>query len=37
MHRMIVLAILLVYAGVADAYGSLRCKGRLIDVGDTAA
>ncbi len=22
-------------AGVADAYGSLRCKGRLIDVGDT--
>ncbi len=23
------------FAGVADAYGSLRCKGRLIDVGDT--
>ena len=23
------------FASVADAYGSLRCKGRLIDVGDT--
>ena len=23
------------FASVADAYGSLRCKGRLIDIGDT--
>ncbi len=23
------------YASVVDAYGSLRCKGRLIDIGDT--
>ena len=35
MYRTTVLAALLVifYAGTADAYGSLRCKGRLIDVG----
>lgn len=32
-----VVAILLAYAGSADAYGSLRCKGRIIDVGDSAA
>ncbi len=31
------LATLLVLSGTADAYGSLRCKGRLIDVGDAAA
>lgn len=35
--RTTVLALLLVYAGSADAYGSLRCKGRIIDVGDRAA
>lgn len=29
-------AILLLLAGAADAYGSLRCKGRLVDVGDSA-
>ena len=39
MYRTTVLAVLLVtfYAGTADAYGSLRCKGRLIDVGEGAA
>jgi len=39
MYRTTVLAALLVilYAGTADAYGSLRCKGRLIDVGAGAA
>ena len=31
------LAILLVLSDTADAYGSLRCKGRLIDVGHSAA
>lgn len=36
-RQLIVLAILLGYAGGADAYGSLRCKGRLIDVGDSQA
>ena len=35
--RTTVLALLLVYAGSADAYGSLRCKGRIVDVGDSAA
>lgn len=35
--RMVGLAILLLYAGVADAHGSLRCKGRIVDVGDSAA
>ena len=34
---MILLAILLLIAGVADAHGSLRCKGRIVDVGDSAA
>ena len=37
MYRIAVLAVLLLYAGAADAYGSLRCKGRLIEVGDSAA
>lgn len=36
MFRTTALLILLIYAGAADAYGSLRCKGRLIDVGDSA-
>lgn len=31
------LAVLLLFAGAADAYGSLRCKGQLIAVGDSAA
>lgn len=31
------LAILLSFAGAADANGSLRCKGRILNVGDTAA
>jgi len=37
MYRTTVLAILLLYTGAADAYGSLRCKGRLIDVGANVA
>jgi hypothetical protein len=37
LYRTAVLAILLLYAGAADAHGSLRCKGRIVDVGDTAA
>ena len=39
MYRTIALTALLaiVYAGTADAYGSLRCKGRFIDVGAGAA
>lgn len=39
MYRSTVLAALLVilYAGTADAYGSLRCKGHFIDVGAGAA
>ena len=35
--RMTVLATLLLYAGGVDAYGTLRCKGRIVDVGDHAA
>lgn len=35
--RTTVLAILLIYAGDAVANGSLRCKGRLLHVGDSAA
>ena len=31
------MAALLVFAGAADAHGTLRCKGRIIDVGDSAA
>ena len=37
MYKTTVLVILLFYAGAVDAYGSLRCKGRFIDVGDSAA
>lgn len=41
MHRLFVTAsvllVLLVGAGDADAFGSLRCKGRIVDVGDTTA
>ena len=37
LSRTTVLVVLLVYAGSADAYGSLRCKGRIVDVGDSAA
>ena len=36
LSRLTVLAVLLAHAGAADAYGSLRCKGRFVDVGDTA-
>jgi hypothetical protein len=32
-----VLVIMLLYAGAADAQGSLRCKGRIVDVGKSAA
>lgn len=32
-----VLLVFVLYAGSADAYGSLRCKGRIIDVGDSAS
>lgn len=31
------LTVLLLLTSAADAFGSLRCKGRLIDVGDTAS
>ena len=37
MYKATITVILLLYAGAADAYGSLRCKGQIIDVGDTAA
>ncbi len=37
MYKTIAIAMLILYAGTADAYGSLRCKGRLIDVGATVA
>lgn len=39
MYKTIVLAVLLslLYAGDADAYGTLRCKGRIIDVGASVA
>ena len=33
----ITIAALLLFCADADAYGSLRCKGRLINVGDSAA
>ncbi len=36
-YRTTVVALLLVYASAADAYGNLRCQGRIIDVGDSAA
>ena len=35
--RTTVLAILLTFAGPADADNSMRCKGRIVGVGDTAA
>ena len=35
-RAIVVAAILLSYAGTVDAYGSLRCKGRFIDVGASA-
>ena len=35
--RTTVLVTILLYAGAADAYGTLRCKGRIIDVGDQQA
>lgn len=37
LHRTIIVALLLIYASAVDAYGSLRCKGRIVDVGDRAA
>lgn len=37
MKRATVIAILLCYCGAADAYGSLRCKGKIIDTGATQA
>ena len=37
MYRTTVLAILLLFTGAADAYGSLRCEGRLIHVGASVA
>ena len=36
LYKSTLLIILLVYAGTADAQGSLRCKGRIIDVGESA-
>lgn len=35
--RMTILALLLGYCGTADAFGSLRCQGRIIDTGITKA
>jgi len=35
--RTTVLSVLLVFANAADAYGNLRCKGRIIDIGDRTA
>lgn len=37
MYRLTVIAILLCYCGAADAYGSLRCKGKIIDSGAAKA
>ncbi|MDJ0940084.1 MAG: DUF2845 domain-containing protein [Woeseiaceae bacterium] len=37
LYKVTALTTLLLFAGVADAYGSLRCKGRFIEVGDSAA
>ncbi|MGI9204965.1 MAG: DUF2845 domain-containing protein [Woeseiaceae bacterium] len=31
--RITVVTLMLAYCGTADAYGSLRCKGKIIDVG----
>ncbi len=35
--RLTVLALMLCYCEAADAYGSLRCQGKIIDLGDTMA
>lgn len=35
--RLIVLSLLILYCGSAEAYGSLRCKGKFIDPGATTA
>ncbi len=35
--RLIALATLFAVCGTADAYGSLRCKGKIVRVGDTKA
>ncbi len=32
-YRLLAVASLLVYCGTAESYGSLRCKGKIIDVG----
>lgn len=31
--RLTIVAMMLIYCGTAHAYGSLRCKGKIIDVG----
>ncbi len=36
-YRLTVLALMLCYCGAADAYGSLRCQGKIIDPGATMA
>ena len=35
--RLTVLVLFLCYCGTADAYGSLRCKGKIIDTGMSMA
>ena len=37
LYRTTLLVVLLIYAGAIDAHGSLRCKGRIVSVGDQAA
>ena len=36
-YRLTILTLLLCYCGAADAYGSLRCQGKIIDPGATMA
>ncbi len=36
-YRLAILALMLCYCGAADAYGSLRCQGKIIDPGVTMA
>ncbi|MCH8307674.1 MAG: DUF2845 domain-containing protein [Proteobacteria bacterium] len=36
-YRLTILALMLCYCGAADAYGSLRCQGKIIDPGVTMA
>jgi len=36
-YRLTVLALMLCYCGAANAYGSLRCQGKIIDPGVTMA